>query len=38
MRRVVRSAFLGLDPGDLSALDDPTVVGVIRALGAACSH
>ena len=35
MRRVVRSAFLGLDPGDLSALDDPTVVGVIRALGVA---
>jgi len=38
MRRVVRSAFLGLDPGDLSALDDPTVVGVIRALGAAAGH
>jgi acetyl-CoA synthetase len=38
MRRVVRSAFLGLDPGDLSALDDPTVVGVIRALGGAAGH
>jgi len=34
MRRVVRSAFLGLDPGDLSALDDPATVIAIRALGA----
>ena len=33
MRRVVRSAFLGLDPGDLSALDDPASVATIRALG-----
>jgi acetyl-CoA synthetase len=32
MRRVVRSAFLGLDPGDLSALDDPHAVEAIRAL------
>jgi len=35
MRRVVRAAFLGADPGDLSALDDPASVAVIRALGAA---
>jgi acetyl-CoA synthetase len=34
MRRVVRAAFLGLDPGDLSALDDPASVAAIQALGA----
>ncbi|MEO5918809.1 MAG: AMP-binding protein [Candidatus Limnocylindrales bacterium] len=34
MRRVVRSAFLGLDPGDLSALDDLASVAAIRVLGA----
>jgi acetyl-CoA synthetase len=33
MRRVVRAAFLGLDPGDLSALDDPTTIEAIRAAG-----
>jgi acetyl-CoA synthetase len=32
MRRVIRAAFLGLDPGDLSALDDPSSVAAIRAL------
>ncbi len=32
MRRVIRAAFLGLDPGDLSALDDPGSVERIRAL------
>ena len=26
MRRVIRSAYLGEDPGDLSALENPTVV------------
>src|SRR4029453_9214784 len=26
MRRVVRAAWLGLDPGDLSALDDPPTI------------
>jgi len=31
MRRVIRAAWLGLDPGDLSALDDPTSVEAIRA-------
>jgi acetyl-CoA synthetase len=35
MRRVVRAAYLGLDPGDLSALDDPSTLEAIRlaALG-----
>ncbi len=32
MRRVVRAAFLGIDPGDLSALDDPRAVEAIAAL------
>ena len=30
MRRVIRSAWLGQDPGDLSALDDPAAVAAIR--------
>jgi acetyl-CoA synthetase len=30
MRRVVRAAWLGLDPGDLSALDDPSTIEAIR--------
>jgi acetyl-CoA synthetase len=30
MRRVVRAAWLGLDPGDLSALDDPLTIEAIR--------
>jgi acetyl-CoA synthetase len=29
MRRVIRSAWLGEDPGDLSALDDPAAVAAI---------
>jgi acetyl-CoA synthetase len=33
MRRVARAAYLGLDPGDLSALDNPTAVEGIRAIG-----
>jgi acetyl-CoA synthetase len=32
MRRVIRAAFLGLDPGDLSALDDPASIEAIRGL------
>jgi hypothetical protein len=28
---VVRAAYLGLDPGDLSALDDPTTIAAIAA-------
>jgi acetyl-CoA synthetase len=35
MRRVVRAAYLGLDPGDLSALDDPTTIEAIRRAGPA---
>ena len=33
MRRVVRAAYLGLDPGDLSSLDDPASLQAIEALG-----
>jgi acetyl-CoA synthetase len=32
MRRVARAAYLGVDPGDLSALEDPLAVEAIRAL------
>ena len=32
MRRVIRAAWLGLDPGDLSALDDPRSLDAIRAV------
>jgi acetyl-CoA synthetase len=35
MRRVIRSAYLGEDPGDLSALENPVVVEEIAALGEA---
>ena len=31
MRRVIRAAWLNLDPGDLSSLDDPASVEAIRA-------
>ena len=31
MRRVARAAYLGTDPGDLSALDNPTAVESIRS-------
>jgi acetyl-CoA synthetase len=31
MRRVIRAAWLGEDPGDLTALDDPGAVDAIRA-------
>jgi acetyl-CoA synthetase len=31
MRRVIRAAWLGLDPGDVSALDDPASLADIRA-------
>ena len=33
MRRVIRAAFLGEDPGDLSALENPSVIVEIRNLG-----
>ena len=32
MRRVIRAAWLDRDPGDLSALDDPASLAVIRAV------
>jgi acetyl-CoA synthetase len=32
MRRVIRAAWLGLDPGDISALDDPAALEAIRAV------
>jgi acetyl-CoA synthetase len=31
MRRVIRAAWLGLDPGDVSALDDPASLSEISA-------
>jgi acetyl-CoA synthetase len=31
MRRAIRAAWLGLDPGDLSGLDDPGTLDAIRA-------
>jgi acetyl-CoA synthetase len=34
MRRVIRAAYLGLDPGDVSALDDPASLDAIRAAAA----
>jgi acetyl-CoA synthetase len=30
MRRVIRAAFLGQDPGDLSALENPEAVRAIQ--------
>jgi acetyl-CoA synthetase len=33
MRRVIRSAYLGEDPGDLSSLENPTAVDEIAKLG-----
>ncbi|HET7703891.1 MAG TPA: AMP-binding protein [Candidatus Limnocylindrales bacterium] len=33
MRRVVRAAWLDLDPGDLSALEDPSTIEAIRRAG-----
>jgi acetyl-CoA synthetase len=37
MRRVVRAAYLGLDPGDLSALDDPSTIAAIAATAGTAS-
>jgi acetyl-CoA synthetase len=34
MRRTIRAAWLNLDPGDLSSLDDPTTLDTIRAIAA----
>jgi acetyl-CoA synthetase len=33
MRRIVRAAFLGEDPGDLSAVSNPETMDAITALG-----
>ena len=33
MRRVIRSAYLGEAPGDLSSLENPLAVDEIRAAG-----
>ncbi len=33
MRRVIRSAFLGLDPGDVTALENPDAVGDVMSAG-----
>ena len=33
MRRVIRAAYLGEDPGDLSALENPQAVDELRVLG-----
>jgi len=30
MRRVIRATYLGLDPGDVSSLEDPSTVEAIR--------
>jgi acetyl-CoA synthetase len=38
MRRVIRAAWLDLDPGDLSALDDPASLEAIRSAGAAATR
>jgi acetyl-CoA synthetase len=35
MRRAIRAAWLNLDPGDLSSLDDPTTLDSIRAIAVA---
>jgi acetyl-CoA synthetase len=35
MRRIARAAWLGLDPGDTSALENPAAVDAIRAAAAA---
>jgi len=34
MRRVIRAAYLGLPPGDVSALENPAALAPIAALGA----
>jgi acetyl-CoA synthetase len=33
MRRVIRAAFLGEDPGDTTALENPAAVEAIRRAG-----
>ncbi len=38
MRRVARAAYLGLDPGDLSALENPASIESIAAVGPAAGR
>ena len=38
MRRVIRAAWLDLDPGDLTALDDPSAVEAIRVAGSGATR
>lgn len=38
MRRVARAAFLGIDPGDISALDDPTTLDAFRGAARAVAR
>jgi acetyl-CoA synthetase len=38
MRRVARAAYLGTDPGDLSALENPRSVESIRSVGVAAGR
>ena len=33
MRRIVRAAFLGEDPGDISSISNPETMEAIAALG-----
>jgi acetyl-CoA synthetase len=33
LRRVARAAYLGMDPGDISSLEDPAAIEAIRAAG-----
>jgi acetyl-CoA synthetase len=35
MRRVIRAAYLGLPPGDMTALENPTAVDQVAAIGRA---
>ena len=38
MRRVARAAWLGLDPGDITTLDDPLTLEAIRAAGSGATR
>jgi hypothetical protein len=33
MRRVVRSTFMGENPGDLTGIDDPSLLEKIKSMG-----
>ncbi len=38
MRRVIRAAWLGLDPGDITALDDASALDAVRAVAVAAAR